>query len=307
MSRMYDALQLAARDRKARPEAEEDRGVEPFAIRDLEELPSLKGDLAFDKIVPQPWRPLIPFFPTLRDRGVNVEQFRSLRSHIYHARCETPLKTILISSGMPSEGKTFVSANLAMSLSRNGTNRILLIDGDLHRPTLHNLLGAPNVPGLSEYLAGTAELSTIIQCQRGPESTENASSASLRNLNFIPAGKCGDTSSELIANHHIKDLIETVSPHFDWILIDSPPVLAVTDAVELARAADAVLLIARQATTPFAVAQRAQSLFSKARILGLVLNDIKDAPRGGSYFDDYFARPEANEHTERRKGEGRQR
>ncbi len=96
-------------------------------------------------------------FPTLTDRGAGVEQFRRLRSHVYQAHSEAPLKTILIASGMPSEGKSFVAANLAMSMARNSVNNILLIDGDLRRPTLHNLLGAPNTPGLSDYLQGTAE------------------------------------------------------------------------------------------------------------------------------------------------------
>ena len=112
-------------------------------------------------------------FPTLADRGAGVEQFRSLRSHIYQARYEAPLKTILVASGMPSEGKSFVAANLAMSLARNSINNILLIDGDLRRPTLHNLLGAPNTPGLSDYLAGTADLNDIMQRDRSPATALN--------------------------------------------------------------------------------------------------------------------------------------
>jgi protein-tyrosine kinase len=90
----------------------------------------------------------------LADRGAGVEQFRRLRSHVYQARYEAPLKTILIASGMPSEGKSFIAANLAISLARNSIHNILLIDGDLRRPTLHDLLGAPNSPGLADYLDG---------------------------------------------------------------------------------------------------------------------------------------------------------
>ena len=120
-----------------------------------------------------------------------------------------------------------------------------------------------------------------MQRDRSPKIVETDTARSISNLTFIPAGKCGDNSSELVANHRIEELIATLSPHFDWILIDSPPVLAVTDAVELARAADAVLLVARGASTPFDVAQRAQAAFSNSRILGFVLNAVKDAPRGG--------------------------
>jgi len=107
------------------------------------------------------------------------------------------------------------------------------------------------------------------------------------NLTFIPSGKCSDNSSELVANHRIEELITAASPHFNWIVIDSPPVLAVTDAVELARAADAVLLVARGASTPYDVAQRALAAFGNSRVLGFVLNAVKRAPRRGSYSYNY--------------------
>jgi capsular exopolysaccharide synthesis family protein len=229
------------------------------------------------------WRPLIPSLPTLADRGVGVEQFRSLRSRVYQARYEMPLKTILISSGMPAEGKSLVAANLAMSLARNTVNNILLIDGDLRRPSLHTLLGAPSTPGLAEYLSGNSEANEIMQHDGSHRTSQSVSIGSIPNLTFIPAGKCGDNSSELVANHRIEELIGSVSSYFDWIVIDSPPVLAVTDAVELARACDAVLLVAREARTPYDAAQRTQTAFANSRILGYVLNDVKEAPRRGSY------------------------
>jgi capsular exopolysaccharide synthesis family protein len=293
MSRMYEALQRADSERKTAPVSEDNQVAEPAVIPGIEEPPLVAADIVLENIAQHPWRPSIASFPTLAERGAGVEQFRSLRSRVYQARYEAPLKTLLVSSGMPSEGKSFVVANLAMSLARNSVNNILLIDGDLRRPTLHSLLGAPNAPGLSEYLAGTAELKDIMQRDRSPKTAETASVGNVSNLTFIPSGKCGDNSSELVANHRIEELIATVSLHFDWILIDSPPVLAVTDAVELAHAADAVLLIVRGASTPYDVAQRTQATFSSSRILGFVLNDVKDAPRRGSYYY-YYGEPEAS-------------
>lgn len=283
MSRIYEALQRAELERKAAQAAGVEPTAEPMVGPGIEEPPEAGDALALGNIARHSWELSIPSFPTLAERGAAIEQFRSLRSRVQQARYEAPLKTILISSGMPSEGKTFVAANLAMSLARNSVNRILLIDGDLRRPTIHSLLGAPNTPGLSEYLAGTAELNGIMQRDRGPKIVESDTARSISNLTFIPAGKCGNNSSELAANHRIEKLVATLSRHFDWILIDSPPVLVVTDAVELARAADAVLLVARAAKTPFDVAQRAQAAFGNSRILGFVLNAVKDAPRGRSY------------------------
>jgi capsular exopolysaccharide synthesis family protein len=284
MSRIYEALQRADRERQAAQGSGVGQFAEPAVVNDAEEPAPESADAVLENIAQFRWEPSIPSFPTLADRGPGVEQFRSLRSRVYQARYEAPLKTILISSGMPAEGKTFVAANLAMSLARNSVNNILLIDGDLRRPTLHSLLGAPNEVGLTDYLAGTAELNATMQRDSGPEAAENAPRRGISNLTLIPAGKCGDNSSELVANRRIEELVVNLSPHFDWILIDSPPVLAVTDAVELARAADAVLLVARGAATPYDVAQRAQAAFSNSRILGFVLNDVKHVPRRGYYY-----------------------
>ena len=288
MSRIHEALQMAYRERGKLPVSGEKQVAELTITSAPEEPPVAKSELVLENIAQHPWKPLIASSPTLTDHGAGVEQFRRLRSHVYQAHAEAPLKTILIASGMPSEGKSFVAANLAMSMARNSVNNILLIDGDLRRPTLHDLLGAPNSPGLSDYLAGTADLIDVMQRYHSPETAEGAGEDILSNLTFIPSGKSSDNSSELVANHRIEELIAAVSPHFNWILIDSPPVLAVTDAVDLARAADAVLLVARGASTPYDVAQRAQAAFSSSRILGFVLNAVKDAPRKGSYNYDYY-------------------
>jgi len=286
MSRIYEALQRADLEQKAAQHVESSRSVEPIEIPAFEEPVLPRREIALEDVPIHPWSPSIASFPTLEDRGAGVEQFRSLRSRIYQLRYEAPLKTILVCSGMPSEGKSFVTANLAMSLARNSVNNILLIDADLRRPTLHTLLGAPNTLGLSEYLAGTADFNHVLQRDRNP-----AAAGRVSNLTFIASGKCGDNSSELVANHRIEELINAASPHFDWILIDSPPVLAVTDAVDIARAADAVLLVAREASTPFDVAQRTQAAFANSRVLGFVLNAAKDAGKSGSY-NYYYGSPE---------------
>jgi protein-tyrosine kinase len=156
---------------------------------------------------------------------------------------------------MPSEGKSFVAANLAMSLARNSVNNILLIDGDMRRPTLHNLLGAPIPRDYRITWKESLDVMDVMQRDPAQKWRIGAGVNGVSNLTFIPSGKSSDNSSELVANHRIEELIAKVSPHFDWILIDSPPALAVTDAVDLARAADAVLLVARGASTPYDVAR----------------------------------------------------
>jgi protein-tyrosine kinase len=288
MSRIHEALQRAYRERGKLPASQDNRVAELTIASVAEESPFVKPELVLENIARYPWKPTTTSFPTLTDRGAGVEQFRRLRSRVYEAHSETPLKTIVVASGMPAEGKSFVAANLAMSMARNSVNNILLIDGDLRRPTLHNLLGTSNTPGLSDYLQGTVGLIDIMQRYRSPKVGANAGADIISNLTFIPSGKSSDNSSELVANHHIEELIATVSPYFNWIVIDSPPVLAVTDAVDIARAADAILLVAREASTRYDVAQRAQAAFSNSRILGFVLNAVSEAPRKNSYDYGYY-------------------
>lgn len=287
MSRIHEALQRAYLERGRMPVMADIHVAEPESNPLLDAEPLVKAEIVLEDITRQAWNPMLASFPTLANRGAGVEQFRSLRSHVYQARYEAPLKTILVASGMPSEGKSFVAANLAMSLARNSVHNILLIDGDLRRPTLHTLLGAPNTAGLADYLQGTVEVLDILQRDRDHGANQDASMKGTANLTFIPSGQSTDHSTELVANGRMKELITSVSPYFDWIVIDAPPVLAVTDSIELARSADAVLLVARGATTPYEVAQRAKTAFSSSRILGVVLNDVKDAPRTGSYSYNY--------------------
>ena len=292
MSRIYDALQRADIERKAARETKANIFTPPPPIPGAEALPSIRAEVNTENIAKQSWKPSMTFFPTLGDRGDSIEQFRGLRSKLYQFRDQAKLKTILVSSGVPAEGKTFVTANLAVSLARNRNNRVLLIDGDLRSPSLHAILGASDMPGLTEYLAATAEPEEIMQRNQNPTLIEADLSRSISNLTFIPAGAGGDNSSELVANHRIEGLIDVLSPHFDWILIDSPPVLAFADAVDLSRAADAVLLVARGGSTPFDVAQRAQAAFSNSRILGFVLNAVKDVPPNASY-SYYYGKQES--------------
>jgi capsular exopolysaccharide synthesis family protein len=287
MSRIYDALQRANLERKSAPVTDAAEIAEPVHASGVADQPAVKAAVNLEKVALYPWNPSIASLPTLGDRGEGIEQFRGLRSQFYEFRDQGPLKTILISSGMPSEGKTFVAANLAMSLARNQNSKVLIIDADLRRPGLNRILGVPNNIGLTDYLAGTAEAQDILQRNQNTRIVESGFVRNIPNLMYIPAGKGGDNSSELVANHRIEELIATLSPHFDWILIDSPPVLAFADAIDLSRAADAVLLVVRSASTPYDVAQRAQAAFSNSRILGFVLNAVKNAPRNSSYYYGY--------------------
>lgn len=246
--------------------------------------PVLTDALDLSKIVRRPWSPSFPQLPALLQRGPAVEQFRSLRSRIFELRDLAPLKSILVSSGLPQEGKSFISVNLALSLARHKNSKVLLIDGDMRRYSTHEMLGCESQPGLADYLGGKA---SIVEVMQRPEQSPAATSAKqplLPNLTFIAGGNGGDKAADLSGSPRFGDLIRIAAPHFDWIIVDSSPVLPVSDAVNLARSCDGVLLVARGGVTKFPTAQRAQSELKASKILGFVLNAVQEAPQVGSYY-----------------------
>ena len=300
MSRIHEALRRAELERKVQSETEDEIPVAPDGNLAGEDH-SLRMTAALSSnVAKHEWKPSTDAIPCMLQRGPVVEQFRGLRSRINDARYEHPLKTILVSSSIPMEGKSFVSMNLAVSLIRHSVNRVLLIDGDLRRPTLHRMLGTSSEPGLSEYLAGEKELSEVLQQSEPHGMAESAMDGALSNLIFLPAGKCCDNSAELLANGRLQQLIASVAQSFDWILIDSPPVLAITDAAEIARCTDAVLLVARHGFTPFDVMQRTQAALQQYRILGAVLNASTGTPDEQGYYG-YFSDADADSPPEKTK------
>jgi protein-tyrosine kinase len=309
MSRIYEALQKAESERRLeRREPEPRTPEEPFnsaiyatAVATAEEErtdvatvaepyvepPVVRVDpnaLDVSKIPVRPWALSLEHLPSLLERGPAVEQFRSLRSRIFELRDISPLKSIMVTSGLPQEGKSFISTNLAMSLARHKNSKVLLIDGDMRRYTLHQLLGCESHPGLADYLAGKASLVEVMQRSETFEGMTAGTAAVAHNLTFIAGGNGGDKAADLSGSPRFGELIRLAAPHFDWIIIDSSPVLPVSDAVNLARACDGVLLVARSGETKFPIAQRAQSELKASNILGFVLNAVQEAPQVGSYY-----------------------
>jgi len=172
MSRIYDALQRADIERQAAQGRTPQKSRAVLCLR-LEDLPPTRlASTLRTRSAIHGSHPLVLPSGHFGDRGEGIEQFRGLRSANLPVRDQNPLKTILVSSGMPARAKTFVAANLAVSLARNRNNTVLLIDADLRRPALHAILGAPSAPGLAEYLAGAAEVSDILQRNENPRVVE---------------------------------------------------------------------------------------------------------------------------------------
>jgi protein-tyrosine kinase len=309
MSRIYEALQKAESERTAeRVEVEPQKQAQSASTRTLSQTaiaevedsfapaptdvesysePTSWGsgeDLDWSKIVRRPWMPSLEQLPALLERGPAVEQFRSLRSRIYELGDIKPLTSIMVTSGMPQEGKSFISTNLALSLARHKNSKVLLIDGDMRRYTLHQLLGCESNPGLADYLAGKASIVEVMQRPEQSLEADGTGKPLLPNLTFIAGGNGGDKAADLSGSPRFGELIRLAAPHFDWIIVDSSPVLPVSDAVNLSRSCDGVLLVARGGVTRFSIAQRAQSELRASNVLGFVLNAVHDTPQVGSYY-----------------------
>jgi capsular exopolysaccharide synthesis family protein len=193
-----------------------------------------------------------------------TEELRALRSRLYLVRESQPMKSLLISSALRGEGKSFIAANLAHVLALQQDCRVLLIDGDLRCPRLHAMLGTSATPGLSEYLLD--EVEDFVTVQRGrPE-----------NLFFIPAGNSVPGPTELLANGYLATLLKRLAPVFDWIIVDSPAAVPVSDASLLGAVCDSVLLVVRSGSTPYDVARMARERFRENQLLGVVLNSVQN-------------------------------
>jgi protein-tyrosine kinase len=278
MSHIYEALERAELDRKNAA------GTDIAALVDPATVPFEVASTADPEpeVLPHAaehaWEPSSLFVPTIAEHNPSIEQFRTLCSNIYQLRDQNKLKTIVVTSGMPGEGKTFVSINLALSLARNNEAGVLLIDGDLRNPTIHRKLGTNGTPGLREYLARGASLSDILQRNRPSATPADQGTRALSHLAFIPGGQGNVETPELAGSRRLEELMAAVAPHFAWIIVDTPPVLMVSDAVDFSRAADGVLLVTRGGVTPYESARRAKASFGNARVLGVVLNAVRNIP-----------------------------
>jgi capsular exopolysaccharide synthesis family protein len=246
-------------------------------------MPSFTSPFSLDALLarcPQlQWKPdeKTMLFFNGDDTARGTEEFRTLRSRLYHAREKAPLKKILVTSALPKEGKSFTASNLAQVIVKQHGRRVLLIDADLRGPRLHIMLGTTSSPGLSEYLQGTSDEFSIMQ--RGP----------MENLFLIPSGQQISDPSELVANGRLKLLMQRVESLFDWIIVDSPPAVPVSDASVLAKACDGVLMVVRSNSTPVDMARRAREEFSEQMLVGFVLNgtDFESSTYSRYYYDAY--------------------
>ena len=181
------------------------------------------------------------------------------------------LKKLLITSTIPEEGKSIISGNLAVTLARRKQQKVLLLEGDLRRPVLAREFGLAHLAGLSECLQGEPRPITNIYHLDGA------------GLWFLPAGKPPENPLELMQSGRLSELLDQLTAWFDWIIIDSPPILPLADTSVWTRFADGVLLVAREGTTEKRQLQRGLEARDQSKLLGMVLNSCTNADHSNYY------------------------
>jgi len=206
-----------------------------------------------------------------------AEAFREIRTSVMFSSADEGSRTILVTSTQPSEGKSVVAANLAVSLAQAGL-RVLLADADMRKPRLHELMGVKQDPGLSSLLVGRAKASEVIQ--------KTATSG----LWVMPAGPNPPNPAELLGSVRFADLLDTLCQHFDWIVFDSPPVMAVTDPAVVAHRTTGVIFVvgSEQVNRHRALTAVQKLQASNGKILGSVLNRA-NIRRNPYYYSHYYS------------------
>lgn len=204
-----------------------------------------------------------------------IEQFRTLRTNIKFSMPDEPLKTILVTSSTPGEGKSTNAANLGVVFAQED-KRVLIIDADMRKPTLHHTFKTFNKVGLSNILARRSALHEAVQ------------ETFIVGLDVITSGPIPPNPAELLSSQGLDALLQHVKNDYDIIIIDSPPLLSVTDAQILANKCDGTILILNTGVVDKRAVKKAKALLaaSRTKILGVVLNNYK-TPSHFNYYEEY--------------------
>lgn len=294
MSRIHEALKKAELERSEDLKTPEAGAAEPSILTEVAPPPlsaaletarsSEIAGASFEPLTLDALRRQVPaaewrgdskailFADSSRTHPSGAEEFRTLRSRLYHIRERQPLQTILVTSALPSEGKTFVTLNLARAIAQQEQRSVLVVDADLRLSRIHEGLGAAPAPGLAEYLKGEADALAVLQ--RGPED----------NLFIIAGGMANANPVELLGTGRLRALLNRFTPVFDWILLDSPPAVFLSDASLLSKVCDGVLMVVQSGVTPFDTAQKACREFPEKQLVGVILNRVPPGSAYGYYY-----------------------
>ncbi len=258
-----------------------------FFVNTAADLERLEDIIAHVSVVPFTPAPDALLVNPAKPKDPPSEEFRSLRTRLNHLQRNQPLHTLVVSSASPGEGKSFTACNLAMSQAQLTGKRILLADFDFRRPSIEKVFGLKTAPGLTDYLVGKARIQDILH------------RIADTNLYIITAGETVQNPLELLNLGECASLLEALRDHFDWVILDSPPLLFAADGNLLATMADGTILVVRIGTTTYDSVARALQSLCENNVLGIVVNGAHHGELYSrySYYHDYYydqdSKPEA--------------
>lgn len=220
-------------------------------------------------------------FVQVRPKDPIAEVYRIIRTRVMFSSSEEhPLKTILVTSPGPKEGKTTTLCNLALALAQN-QKKVLIVDADMRKPRLHNVFNKSNDAGFSNYLAGQADLRKVIQ------------KTDIDNVSLVTGGIIMPNPSELLAGHRTMEFINKTKTEFDYVLFDSPPVSMLTDSLILGRITDGIIIVIESGKTSKKMLLRIYQLLSetKTKVAGMILNRVSVLTGSYYYYSSYYGRP----------------
>ena len=211
----------------------------------------------------------------LAPQSLIAEQYRSLRTRIKSAENGRAVRAIVITNPNKGDGKSLTAANLALTMAQEFQQRVLLIDADFRRPSVHTLFGVTEEPGLTDVLMGAVELDQALV------------HVEPHHLTLLPSGRIPTHPAELLGSAAMRRVLDTLRTRYDRILIDMPPVAPLADLHIVAPMADAVLMIVRAGVTPRPAIERALAGLEVSKVLGLVLNESADNTADAETYHDY--------------------
>lgn len=234
------------------------------------QLPSTSAVVAPQESAPGDGRQLNDLLVSIaRPTSFAADQFRFLRTRMERLESNGHVQALLVTSPASGEGKTTTSANLALTMARELREKVVLVEGDMRRPTLSTIFGVRAEPGLVDVLMGTCSLEDAVVEVPGQ-------------LFLLPAGLAGMSSTELFASSMMQRTLEALRERFSRIVIDSAPATT-AETHALTRLADRVLVVVRAGVTPRPALARALAIIDQQRVLGIVLNDVESVPEAYGY------------------------
>jgi capsular exopolysaccharide synthesis family protein len=207
-----------------------------------------------------------------KPRSIEAESYRKLRTNIQYSSIDRELKSIVVTSASPKEGKSTVSGNLALSFAQNG-KKVIIIDCDLRKPSIHRKFNISNLCGLSEVMIGKETLDKTIQKYKA-------------NVHILTSGKIPPNPSEMISSTAMSNLLKELKVVYDIVIIDSPPLDAVTDAQILSTKVDGTIIVLKSEESKIESVKEAKNLLNKvgANIIGVVMTEVSNYKNKPYYY-----------------------